>query len=77
MAPTAPMPQPRRTLAEQLGGALPEGIEALDEEHKRLLGDLLRDRRRRQAAALSAAAEGSLAYVPFVLRGAVRRAVGL
>ncbi|MEU3271338.1 hypothetical protein ABZ639_10855 [Saccharomonospora sp. NPDC006951] len=67
----------KRTLAEQLGGALPEGIDALDEEHKQVLGDALRAARRRQAAALSAAAEESLSHVPFLLRGAVRKAAGL
>ncbi|ASR34443.1 hypothetical protein BAY61_04930 [Prauserella marina] len=67
----------KRSLAEQLGGALPEGIDALDEEHKQVLGDALRAARRRQAAALSAAAEESLSHVPFLLRGAVRKAAGL
>lgn len=67
----------RRTLAEQLGEPLPGGIEALDDEQKRLIGDLLRAARRRQAAALTTAAEESLEYVPFLLRGAVRKAVGL
>ncbi|PRX43598.1 hypothetical protein B0I33_11458 [Prauserella shujinwangii] len=71
------MTRPRRTLAEQLGGPLPTGIEALADEHKELLGEALHAARRRQAAALATAAEGSLDYVPFFLRGAVRKAVGL
>ncbi|SFB61623.1 hypothetical protein SAMN05216266_12853 [Amycolatopsis marina] len=71
------MPGPTRGLAEQLGGALPDGIEALDEAHKQVLADSLRQARRQQAAALSASAEDSLKYVPALLRGAVRKAVGL
>ncbi|MBK1789246.1 hypothetical protein [Prauserella cavernicola] len=71
------MARSKRTLAEQLGSPLPPGIEALAEEHKEALGDALRQARRRQAAALSSAAEESLSHVPFLLRGAVRKAAGL
>jgi vacuolar-type H+-ATPase subunit H len=66
-----------RTLAEQLGGSLPEGIEALEEHERRDLADALRDARRRQAKALAEAGEEGLRYVPALLRGAVRKAVGL
>jgi HEAT repeat protein len=66
-----------RTLAEQLGGPLPEGIEALPEEQKRDLAEVLRDARRRQAKALGEAGEEGLRYVPALLRGAVRKVVGL
>ncbi|MFF5991952.1 hypothetical protein [Prauserella flavalba] len=71
------MARSQRTLAEQLGAPLPPGIEALAEEHKEIIGDALRQARRKQATALSAAAEESLSHVPFLLRGAVRKAAGL
>ncbi|WP_406641434.1 hypothetical protein [Amycolatopsis sp. WGS_07] len=66
-----------RTLAEQLGAPLPDGIEALSEQHKQDLSAALRDARHRQAQALARAGEESLKYVPALLRGAVRKAVGL
>ncbi|WP_328444530.1 MULTISPECIES: hypothetical protein [unclassified Amycolatopsis] len=66
-----------RTLADQLGGDLPEGIEALEEHERQDLSDALRDARRRQAKALAEAGEEGLRYVPALLRGAVRKAVGL
>ncbi|MBB4685892.1 hypothetical protein [Amycolatopsis jiangsuensis] len=66
-----------RTLADQLGGPLPEGIEALSEEHRQDLAAALRDARHRQAKALAHAGEEALKYVPALLRGAVRKAVGL
>lgn len=66
-----------RTLAEQLGGTLPEGIEALEEHERQDLAHALHDARRRQAKALAKAGEEGLRYVPALLRGAVRKAVGL
>ncbi|MEU4522338.1 MULTISPECIES: hypothetical protein [unclassified Amycolatopsis] len=66
-----------RTLADQLGGYLPEGIEALEEHERQDLADALRDARRRQAKALAEAGEEGLRYVPSLLRGAVRKVVGL
>jgi len=66
-----------RTLAEQLGGPLPEGIEALSEQHKQDLSAALREARHRQSKALAQAGEDSLKYVPALLRGAVRKVVGL
>jgi hypothetical protein len=67
----------RRTLADQLGGELPDGIEALPERDKQDLADALSDARHRQAAALAEAGEQGLKFVPPLLRGAVRKAVGL
>lgn len=69
--------RPRRGLAEQLEGPLPAGIAALDESHQRDLADALRDARHQQAAALASASEEALGFVPPLLRGAVRKAVGL
>jgi hypothetical protein len=68
---------PKRSLAEQLGGALPEGIEALEEREKQDLADALRKPRRRQTTEVAVAGEQALKYVPALLRNAVRRAVGL
>ncbi|RZQ62235.1 hypothetical protein [Amycolatopsis suaedae] len=67
----------KRTLAEQLPGPLPPGIDALSEEDKQRLADALRSARHQQAAALAAAGEEGLRYVPALLRGVVRKAVGL
>jgi hypothetical protein len=69
--------RPKRSLAEQLGGALPEGIEALQEHEKQDLADALREARRRQTAEIAVAGEEALKFVPGVLRGAIRKAVGL
>lgn len=70
-----------RTLAEQLDGphfeGLPSGIEALPDEQKQVLADALRQARRRQAAALQASADSALSHIPFFIRPAVRKAVGL
>lgn len=65
------------SLSEQLGGRLPPGIEALSDEQHAVLAGAVRDARRRQAAALAHAGEESLRYVPPLLRGTVRKAVGL
>ncbi|SFP04896.1 hypothetical protein SAMN05421810_101805 [Amycolatopsis arida] len=70
------MGQPR-DLAEQLGQEPPPGVAALPADQRELLATALADARRQQAAAIRAAAEESLRYVPALLRGAVRRAVGL
>ncbi|NKQ57647.1 hypothetical protein HFP15_32775 [Amycolatopsis sp. K13G38] len=65
-----------RSLAGQLGN-LPDGIEALPEEHQQDLADAVREARRRQGAALAKAGNDALRYVPALLRPAVRKAVGL
>ncbi|ANN20271.1 hypothetical protein SD37_34865 [Amycolatopsis orientalis] len=66
-----------RTLSGQLGGPVPAGIEALADDEKQDLSDAVRDARHRQAKALAEAGEEGLKYVPALLRGAVRKAVGL
>ncbi|MCP2253643.1 hypothetical protein LY13_002397 [Prauserella aidingensis] len=70
-----------RTLAEQLDGprfdGLPAGIDALPDEQKQVLADALRHARRRQAAALQESADSALSHIPFFIRPAVRKAVGL
>jgi hypothetical protein len=67
----------RRTLADQLGSEPPEGIRALPAEQQQDLADALSEARHRQAAALAEAGEQGLKYVPALLRGTVRKAVGL
>ncbi|MFI6028755.1 hypothetical protein [Amycolatopsis magusensis] len=67
----------KHSLAGQLGRALPAGIDALSEEEKALLGEVFGAARQRQSAELVRAVEDGLKYVPALLRGAVRRAVGL
>lgn len=66
-----------RTLAEQIPAALPPGIAALPEHEQQTLADALREARRSQASELSTATEAGLKYVPALLRGTVRKAVGL
>ncbi|OZM69992.1 hypothetical protein CFN78_27715 [Amycolatopsis antarctica] len=66
-----------RSLSDQLDGPLPPGIEALGADERQVLAEALRDARRQQSAALGRAGEESLKYVPALLRGAVRKVVGL
>lgn len=66
-----------RPLAEQLGGAVPAGIEALEPAEREDLAQALHDARKRQSMALAKAGEEGLKYVPALLRGAVRKVVGL
>jgi hypothetical protein len=66
-----------KTLAERVNGELPAGIAALSQRDQQALADALGDALGQQARELAAAAEGALAYVPKLLRGPVRKAVGL
>ncbi|MFK0250504.1 hypothetical protein ACIQUM_37905 [Amycolatopsis azurea] len=66
-----------RTLSGQLVGPVPAGIEALADNEKQDLSDALRDARHRQAKALAEAGEEGLKYVPALLRGTIRKVVGL
>lgn len=66
-----------KTLQQRLTGEPPAGIAALPAEDQQRLADAIGAARRRQGTALAAAAEESLRYVPKLLRGPVRKAVGL
>lgn len=66
-----------KSLAERVDGELPEGIAALSAERRQWLSDALGEARREQGRELQAAAEDSLRFVPRLLRGPVRKAVGL
>lgn len=67
----------RRTLEERVAGPLPSGIAALPSAKKQLLADALGDARRSQGQELAEAANAALQYVPKLLRGPVRKVVGL
>lgn len=66
-----------RPLADRVSGDLPAGIAALREEHQMELSDAIGAARKRQGEELAEAAEAALNYVPMLLRGSVRKAVGL
>lgn len=66
-----------KSLAERVDGVLPAGIAALSAERQQWLSDALGDARREQGRELQTAAEDSLRFVPRLLRGPVRKAVGL
>ncbi|MGH3432149.1 MAG: hypothetical protein ACRDQB_04865 [Thermocrispum sp.] len=67
----------RTPLTERVDGPLPAGVAALSDEHRQLLADAIGAARREQGLELAAAAENSLTYIPRLLRGPVRKAVGL
>lgn len=66
-----------KSLADRVSGELPAGIARLRAEHQQELADAIGAARKRQGEDLAEAAEGALKYVPKLLRGQVRRAVGL
>jgi hypothetical protein len=66
-----------QALREQLKAPPPAGLERLSDEHLNDLAGKLRDARHRQAAELQQAAEGALDHLPRLLRGPVRRVMGL
>jgi hypothetical protein len=66
-----------RLLRDELGGELPAGLGALDDREVRDLAGALRDARTRQSAALAAATRQMLGHVPWLLRGPVRRVLGV
>ena len=63
------------SLADALGGSVPEGIAALGDAEQDRLHALLDRAGRTQRAALDAAIEGGLNHIPRALRGVVRRAL--
>ncbi len=62
-----------RTLEAELGGRAPAGLASLTDAQLRAFTDLLHAAKKRQSAALDAAAEQSLEIVPRMLRGSVRK----
>ena len=65
-----------RVLRAELGAAPPKGLGVLEDDELRALADALREARRRQSAALEAAAGQALGHVPRLIRGPVRKILG-
>jgi hypothetical protein len=70
------MANPLKALEAELRGSLPASLARLDDDQLRDLAQAIRDARRRQVVELKAAREQSLAHIPKLLRGPVRRVVG-
>lgn len=66
-----------KTLADSVTGALPAGIAALKAEDQQKLAVTIAAAAEQQGAELSDATEESLRFVPKLLRGTVRKVVGL
>lgn len=67
----------RQELERALGGALPAGLSKLDARALQKLGDALQRARKAQRAQMAAATESSLQHVPFLLRGTVKKVLGI
>lgn len=61
------------TLERELGGPVPEGLEALSAAELATLADLLAAAKERQAHELTEGVEDSLNFVPRLMRGPVRK----
>jgi hypothetical protein len=70
------MANPLTALEAELGGSPPASLAQLDDDQLLDLAQAIRDARRRQAVELKAGREQSLAHIPKLLRGPVRRVVG-
>lgn len=57
----------------QIGGPLPEGLQALTDDELADLAVALKDAHREQARALDAAIDHTLRYLPWPLSGIVKR----
>jgi len=64
-------------LQAALDRAPPAGVEALDAEELARLAQLLTEAKRRQKREVDAALADSLGHVPLLLRGPVRKILGL
>lgn len=60
-----------------LDGDVPEGLDALSDEEARQLAQAIVAARAHQAQALRVAIDAALGHVPFVLRGALRKILGV
>jgi hypothetical protein len=65
-----------KALESELGAPPPPAVCGLPDESLQALAGAVRTARHRQAAALAAAREGSLEFIPRLLRGPVRKVVG-
>lgn len=64
------------TLATELRGPVPAGLRRLSPGEIEHLAAAIAEARHRQAAAIAAAAEQGLRFVPRLLRGPVRKVLG-
>ncbi|WP_028008772.1 hypothetical protein [Solimonas flava] len=64
-------------VTRELGAPAPDALAALDAASLQQLADALRDARRRQRAQMAAATDSALLHVPLLLRGAVRKILGI
>jgi hypothetical protein len=71
-----PAADPIADLARELRGPVPSEVASLDGAEIEHLAGLIAEARHRQAAEIGAAAERALSYVPRLLRGPLRRALG-
>ncbi len=62
-----------RILEPELGGAAPDGLEALTEDELIELAAIVKTAKRRQSQELEVAVEEALDIVPRLLRGTIRR----
>lgn len=67
------MGDPMNELRVALGGAVPEGLDALAGEDTSRLATAIRDARARQARALTVAVDEGLRVVPLLMRGAIKK----
>jgi hypothetical protein len=63
-------------LADELGAPVPPEIGRLDPENLEHLAGLIAQARHRQAAEIARAGERGLSFVPWLLRGPLRKALG-
>lgn len=66
-----------QALEHALGGSVPSGLSALDAAAVQKLGDALQHARKTQRTQMTAATERSLQHVPFLLRGTVKKVLGI
>jgi len=71
-----PATDPVADLARELRGPVPSEVASLRGQDLEHLAGLIADARHRQAAEIAAAAERGLSYVPRLLRGPLRKALG-
>jgi hypothetical protein len=62
-----------RPVRDQIGGPLPEGLEALSDAELADLASALADGHREQAQALDGAIDHTLRYLPWPLSGIVKK----
>ncbi|MGH8445750.1 MAG: hypothetical protein ACREVL_10815 [Solimonas sp.] len=66
-----------QVVTRELGAPAPEALAALDAASLQQLGDALHAARKRQRAQMAAATESALQHIPLLLRGAVKKILGI